>query len=221
MKGQKMLKLKNIKFNQALVGLSVFLGAILMIAGMVNGNTAAIAVNPETGIQQTTSLSEAQVLNAKYRNRIKMVEFTSNNNCLKTIGDFKFQKCYSVSKLKDVKWLRNAFSTIKRPVVIYAEQAEDRDYAASVLTYYGYKVQVLIEDALVPDNILNQSVSTVKQLVAQVDTSESTNNLDEVLTPVEDNNQVGTEEENVVSAEIEDEDEEDEEDEDEEEEEGC
>ena len=221
-----MLKIiKNLKFNQILVGLSLFMGAVLTLAGLVNGNTAAIAVKPEISVSQTTSLSEAQVLKAKYRNKIKMVEFTSNNNCLNAIGDFKFQKCYSVSQLKDVKWLRSAFSTIKRPVVIFAEQAEDRDYAASVLSYYGYKVQVLIADGKVTENILNQSFGSIKQLVAQADTNEPADNLDDFLTPIKDESQPETvnEEQILVSADEEDEDEEDEdeEDEDEEEEEGC
>jgi hypothetical protein len=213
-----MLKIKNIKFNQALVGLSLFLCAILMITGMVNGNTAAIAVDSAIDTLQTISLSEVQVLKHRYKNKIKIVEFASGNNCLKNIGDFKFQKCYSFSQLKDVKWLRKAFSTIKRPVVIYAENEQDRNYATSVLTYYGYNVQVLVEDGKVTENILNQSVGSVNQLVAQVDNNEATDNLDEILKPVEDQNVVLTTE---VAEETDDEEDDEDEDEDEEEEEGC
>ena len=140
-----MLKIINIKLNHALVGLSLFLGGILMITGIVNGNTAAVPMNLKSDIKQTVSFADINLLKSKFKNRIKIVEFTNKQNCLDTVSNLKFQKCYSSSQLENIKWVRKSFSSVKKPVVIYAQVEKDRDYAASVLSYYGYNVQVLTE----------------------------------------------------------------------------
>ena len=142
-----MSKFKNIKVNHALVGLSLFLGALLMVTGIVNGNMAAVPKNLKFDSQQTVSFSDVDILKSKFKNKLKIVEFTSNEGCLNTFENLKFQKCYPISQLENLKWIRKSFSSVKRPVVIYAQMEQDRDYAASVLSYFGYNVQVLTDDA--------------------------------------------------------------------------
>jgi len=167
-----MSKLKNIKLNHALVALSLFLGGILMITGIASGNRAAVPMNLKYDVSQTVSFSDLNILRTKFKNRLKIVEFTSNKVCLDTVANLKFQKCYSLSELENVKWVRKSFSSVKKPVVIFAQVEKDRDYAASVLNYYGYNVQVLTEAASTSD-IIKQIKNPKKEYIEELRYSKS------------------------------------------------
>ncbi len=178
-----MLIPSKVKLPKLLAGIAVLLGGLLMIAGILNGNHVTRTININKEAIQTVSLADVELLKQQYRNKIKIIEFESDQKCLKNIATFKFQKCYKIAQLKDIKWLRKAFSTMKKPVVIFSQNKNDRVYIAAYLEEYGYNVKVLIDDMAVTNNLLIND-NNGKLLIALAD-KEKDKTLDSLLKPVE------------------------------------
>ena len=142
-----MSKKQQKSFQKLLVMLSLVGGVALMISGGLSGNQSLI--KPDFQKNQTRisssriSPEELKAKSDQVKSAPKLVVFDSYEACGRHMVTSKQMRCFAYDQLDDLKWIRSTFRNVNKPLVVYAVNEDQKIKAASILDYYGYKVQVL------------------------------------------------------------------------------
>ena len=193
-------------------------GLVLSAIGFAFGNQTMSSKKLDqfyhTVKNQTITLESLYQKNGKQSSNFLMVEFSQKGFCEGSVTLSKKQRCYQIEKLNDFKWVRKSFRNLKRPVVVYSKDWDDKVQASAIMASYGYDVKMLEIYAKIPPADSATSLATALQ--SETDQDEMTA-ADVIISPVVESEGEGDNERS-QSLDVPDEDEYDEEDE---EEEGC